>query len=194
MSGPQADLTELVREASAGDRRSLDALFDAVYHELKRLASSQRGRWEGDYTLSTTALVHEAYLKLVRQDEAGWNDRVHFMATASRAMRQILVNYAERRMAQKRGGGARRVELELASPLSPSVSEEVLALNSALGELSQMSPRRSRMVELRFFGGMTVAETAEALGISPSTVEREWRLAGAWLRKRLEGKALGEAT
>lgn len=190
MGGQDVDLTRLVRAAPSGDRQALDALFDAIYHELKRLASSHRGRWEGNYTLSTTALLHEAYLKLVRQNEARWSDRVHFMATASRAMRQILLNYAEHQLAQKRGGGRTRVDLEVASPLSERASEELIALDRALKELARLSPRRSRLVELRFFAGMTVPETAEALGVSPSTVEREWRLAGAWLKRRVQGKPL----
>ncbi len=186
----QVDVTELVREASTGDREALDAVFHAVYHELKRLASVQRSQWDGNDTLSTTALLHEAYLKLVRQEDAKWTDRIHFMATASRAMRQILLNYAERRMAQKRGGGQVRVEIEVSSPLSERASEELIALDRALKQLAELSMRRSRMVELRFFGGLTVAETAEALGVSPSTVEREWRLAGAWLKRRLDGGEL----
>lgn len=185
----EPDITELVRAAASGDRGSLDALFEAVYSELKTVASSQRRAWGGNPTLHTTALVHEAYLKLVRQDQAGWKDRVHFFATAARAIRHILVNYAERHRAQKRGGDAEHVPLDAANPVPAASAEEVIVIHEALERLAELNERQCRVVECRFFGGLTVEETAEALAVSPSTVHRDWALGSAWLRHALGPEA-----
>jgi len=179
------DVTELVRAAATGDRQALDELFEVVYGELKRRAASQRARWDGNDTLSTTVLVHEAFLKLVRQDRADWKDRAHFFATASRAMRHILVNYAERQRALKRGGDATRVDLDVSNPVPAESADDLIALDQALERLSRLHQRQSRVVECRFFGGLSNRETAEALGVSDSTVQRDWNFASAWLKQTL---------
>lgn len=176
----------LLDAAREGRASALDDVFRVIYDELHALARSQRRRWHGDYTLNTTALVHEAYLKLVGHERAEWSDRAHFLAVAAKAMRHILVNYAERRRAQKRGGGAVHVSLEEAMPLSPQTADEVLALHEALGRLAQLNERQAKVVEARFFAGMPVRETAEALGVSPATVKRDWALASAWLHKEIK--------
>jgi RNA polymerase sigma factor (TIGR02999 family) len=179
---PTSDLTALLEAASDGDREALDALFSATYDELKSLAHQHRARWSGNPTMGTTVLVHEAYQKLVRQRSVRSRDRAHFLALAARAMRHILVNYAERQSALKRGGGEVVLSLDDASPMVPEVAEEVLALHRALERMSADRPRASRVVECRFFAGMTMEETAEALDVSPATVKRDWTLATAWLR------------
>jgi RNA polymerase sigma factor (TIGR02999 family) len=179
-------ITALLLRSSQGDRGALDALFRALYAELHHMAQSQRHRWEGNYTLNTTALVHEAYLKLVDQERATWNDRSHFLAVAARAMRHILINYAERAKAAKRGGGDEHVSVENVSPLSEETADEVLALHDALGRLEVAHERQARVVEARFFGGFTIEDTAELLGVSPATVKRDWLLAGAWLHREVQ--------
>jgi RNA polymerase sigma factor (TIGR02999 family) len=179
------EITERLRLAQQGDRAALDEVFTLVYDELHRLAQAQRRRWSGDSTLDTTALVHEAYLKLVGQPDAGWNDRGHFLAVASRAMRHLLVNYAERRRAAKRGGGATPVSLDDFNPVSEEVADEVIALHEALERLAAVSDRQVRVVEARFYVGLSIDETAQALGISPATVKRDWQLAGAWLHREI---------
>jgi RNA polymerase sigma factor (TIGR02999 family) len=188
----RADITRLVHAARDGNRPAMDALFEALYEELRALARRQRGRWKGDYTLNTTALVHEAYLKLVDQTQADWRDRAHFCATAARAMRHILVNYAERRMAAKRGGGATPLPLadDVDTPGDPNPvpedsAEEILALHDALQRLERLSERQSRVVECRFFVGLPIPETAEVLGVSPATVKRDWHVASAWLHREI---------
>jgi len=181
------EVTVLLHQATGGDRKALDALFESIYGELKRLARIQRSRWMGDETLNTTALVHEAYFKLVGGRASGWNDRAHFYAVASRAMRQILVTYAERRLAEKRGGGAERVPLDTANPVAPEVAEDILAMHEALDRLAQLDERQGRVVEYRFFAGMSVSETAELLGLSTATVKRDWAVASAWLRREIAG-------
>jgi len=180
-------VTVLLQQAAAGDRQALDSLFDSIYGELNRLARIQRSRWTGDETLNTTALVHEAYFKLVGADPSGWNDRAHFFAVASRAMRQVLVRYAERRITAKRGGGAEVVPLDVANPVAPEVAEDILAMHEALDRLAELQERQSRVVEYRFFAGLSVQETAELLGLSPATVKRDWAVASAWLRREMAG-------
>jgi RNA polymerase sigma factor (TIGR02999 family) len=191
-----AEITRLLQAAGSGDRAAADRLFGRVYEELRRSAEAQRRRWRGDETLNTTALVHEAYIKLVGQGSTDWQDRAHFFAVAARAMRHVLVNYAERRQAAKRGGDVQMVPLDEANPVSQEVAGEVLALNQALERLEQRSERQSRVVECRFFVGLTISETADVLGISPATVKRDWALASAWLRREVEssierGEAMG---
>lgn len=175
-------LLEAVRKGDAG---ALDEVFSIVYDELHSLARAQRRRWEGDYTLDTTALVHEAYLKLVDQTGAHWNNRGHFMAVAATAMRHILVNYAERRRAAKRGGDMQQVSIDDSNPVGEEVAEEVLALHEALERLSEVNERQAKVVEARFFAGLAIEETAEALDISPATVKRDWSLASAWLHREI---------
>jgi RNA polymerase sigma factor (TIGR02999 family) len=182
----QADeITRLLAVAREGDSAALDELFSVVYQQLRALSHARRAQWRGDYTLQTTALVHEAYLKLVGQETFDWQDRAHFFAVASLAMRQILVNYAEQRRAQKRGGDAEMIPLESANPVAPEAAEELLALNEALDRLAEIDERRRRVVEFRFFAGLTIDETAEVLGVSSATVSRDWTLARTWLRREV---------
>lgn len=171
----------------------MDELFELVYDKLHDLARRQRRRWQGDETLNTTALLHEAYLRLVDQSSPQWENRSHFLAVASTAMRQILVDYARRKRAAKRGGGRQPVSLhEIEASLrrgeDPSEvgSEALIALEESLRRLERVEPRQSRIVECRFFGGMTIRDTARALGISPATVKRGWSMAQAWLYRDLE--------
>lgn len=189
----RATVTRLLGEMDGADRAGVDALFDLVYDELRVLARRQRRRWRGDHTLDTTALIHEAYLKLVDGAGIGADSRAHFFALASRAMRHILCNYAREKAALKRGGGLERVTLDAASLPAPGEAFSdagaglLAALDDALEWLEDVDPRQSRVVECRFFGGMTVEETAAALGVSPRTVKRDWAMAQAWLHRELEG-------
>lgn len=194
MSSSQREVTELLGELRAGQPQAFDQLVPVVYDELHRLARMQRQRWEGDRTLNTTALVHEAYLKLSGDRKGEWENRSHFLATASRAMRHILMDYAKRRAAQKRGGGWKRVDIdELRSAIAgppvnlDSRANALLMLEHHLERLEEISPRQSRIAECRIFGGMTIQETAEALSISAATVKRAWTMAQAWLYRELRG-------
>lgn len=180
------DVTLLLRAVREGDPRAVDELFGLVYRELKQIAGSQRSRWEGNETLNTTALVHEAYLKLVDQEAIDWKGRAHFFAAAAKAMRHILINYAKRQIAAKRGGGAQHVSLGDADLVAPEAAEDLVALDETLNELAAVHERSSRVVECRFFGGFGIQETAEVLQVSPSTVERDWAFASAWLRRKLD--------
>lgn len=186
------EIVHLLRRASEGDREAFDAVFSTVYEELHALARSQRRRWDGNYTLDTTSLVHEAYLKLVGRGQGSWNDLPHFLAVAARAMRHILVNYAERQQASKRGGGQEAVSLEDVNPVSPRTAEEILALNDALHRLEQVSERQARVVEARFFGGYSIEDTAALMGTSPATVKRDWALASSWLFREVQSPTLQE--
>jgi RNA polymerase sigma factor (TIGR02999 family) len=184
----QADVTELLLAAADGDSSALERLMPVVYTELQRLAHRRLGAERTDHTLSTTALVHEAYLKLMKLDRLNWQNRAQFMAIASRLMRQILVDYARRRRTDRRGGGRLPVELNAAegeASTSAEPAEEVLALHQALRDLEEINHRHARIVECRFFGGMSIAETAEALAMSPATVKRDWVMARAWLNREL---------
>ena len=191
--GDQQTVTRLLDELRSGNRRAFSELLPRVYDELHQLAARQRQRWEGDETLNTTALVHEAYLRLVDQSAPQWWSRPHFLAVASTAMRQILLDYAKRKHAAKRGGGRRRIPLHevesaLRGPGDPAEarSEALLALDDSLRRLEKHDRRQARIVECRFFGGMTIQDTAEALGISPATVSRGWAMAQAWLYRDLK--------
>lgn len=174
-----------------GDRTGVDRLFPLVYDDLRRVAGRQRRTWEGDYTLDTTALVHEAYLRLAGGSATEWESREHFLAVAARAMRHILIDHAKRRQAAKRGGGLRRVPLhEIEAALGggdPTDAEDdaLIALNDALSRLEAHDERQSRIIECRFFGGMAIDETARALGVSPATVKRGGAMAQAWLYREL---------
>jgi RNA polymerase sigma factor (TIGR02999 family) len=183
----------LLQELRAGNRAAFGELLPLVYDELHRLAERQRRRWQGDETLDTTALVHEAYLKLADQSAPEWQNRAHFLGVASTAMRQILIDYAKRKCAAKRGGRRPHVPLhELEAALlqaepSPELCDEILvALDESLHRLEQWNRRQLRIVECRFFCGMSVEETAEALGVSPATVKRGWGMAQAWLYRDLK--------
>lgn len=180
------EITRLIRAASNGDRRASDALFDSVYHELRRIARANRRRWRGNETLNTTALIHEAYLKLANGDLASYRDRSHFFATASKAMRQVLVNYAERWTAAKRGSDAVKVTLADNMPMIEDNVEDLLIINGLLERLEATRARHCRLFECRVFGGMTIEETASALEISPATVKRDWNVLSAWVYRELQ--------
>jgi RNA polymerase sigma factor (TIGR02999 family) len=182
--GTAGRVTELLRAWGHGDREALDELVPVVYAELQRLARYQLGRERRDHTLEPAALAHEAFLRLSGYQRVSWQNRAHFFAIAARIMRRILVEHARKRRAGKRGGAATRVSgVELRAP-SRSVDAE--ALNEALGRLEALDPMQGQIVELRYFGGLSVAETAEALGVSPATVKRDWSVAKLWLRRELE--------
>jgi RNA polymerase sigma factor (TIGR02999 family) len=182
----------LLRAVDHGDRAALDDLFAVVYDELWILAHQQRRMWYGDLTLNTTALVHEAYLKVVEQKRLPAESRAHFFAVAAKAMRHILCNYARDRGRQKRGGGAPHISLDEGQEasayiqLSDDQMDTLRALDAALQKLEQIAERQARVVECRFFGGMSVDDAAAALGISPRTVKRDWTFARAWLRRELQ--------
>jgi RNA polymerase sigma factor (TIGR02999 family) len=195
-AGSTQSITRLLGELSQGSREALDALVPLVYDELMALARRHRLRWGGDYTLGTTALVHEAYLKLVHRDRIVAESRAHFFALASRTMRHILCNYARERHAAKRGGGAEVIDLDQAASVPSEAmtmpdddAERLLALHAALSRLEEVHPRRSRVVECRFFGGLSVEDTAAALEISARTVKRDWAAAQDWLRGQIDGLA-----
>ena len=181
-------ITGLLKAWVGGDSAAQERLIPLVYDELRRLASRSRRKAGGGDTLSTTALVHEAYLRLVGIDNVDWNDRVHFFAVSAQLMRRILVDAARVRATVKRGGGAGAPDyLNLEEVAAPGWEREaeLLALDEALTRLAQQDPRRARVVELRVFGGLTVEETAGALGLSPQSVLRDWKLAKAWLLREL---------
>ncbi len=178
-------ITELLVRLREGDHAVLDLLFPLVYQELHALAHRQLGYRRPGHTINTTALVHEAYLKLIDQQQAGWNDRAHFFAVAAKAMRHILVDYARHRNAQKRGGGKPPTMLDEAEIRIDAQAHELLALDDALTRLATLNERLSQIVELRFFGGMTVEETAAVLDVSDRTVKRDWRKARAFLYQTL---------
>jgi RNA polymerase sigma factor (TIGR02999 family) len=181
------DVTKLLGDWAGGDKEALDELMPLVYRELHRIASRFWAVRTPGQTLQPTALIHEAYLKLASDGERTYDSRAHFFAVASMAMRQILVNRAEARAAEKRGGG-RMVPLDDADAAAEAESVEVLALDQALRSLEKIDPRKCRVVELRYFGGLGVEETAEALGISTVTVTRDWQAARAWLARELGGR------
>jgi RNA polymerase sigma-70 factor (ECF subfamily) len=173
----------------ADDRESLESLLPVVYQELRRLAASYLRRERPGQTLQPTALVHEAYLRLLKDRPDRWQNRAHFCAIAAHSMRQILIERARARGALKRGGGGPRVTLDEALIAGGERSIDLVALDEALERLAQFDPEQARLVELRFFGGLTVEETAEAMDISPATVKRHWAVARAWLARELEGGA-----
>ncbi len=182
---PPIEITRLLRAWSGGDRAALDQLTPVVYKELYRIARGHMRRENQGNTLQTTALVNEAYLRLVDVPNVGWKDRAHFFAVSAQMMRRILVDAARARASGKRGGGARRVDLDQVPDISSGRHRELVAVDEALNVLAEMDPRKARVVELRFFGGLSVEETAEVLGISAQSVMRDWRLAKAWLMREL---------
>jgi RNA polymerase sigma-70 factor, ECF subfamily len=184
MSPPPGEVTRLLNAMQGGQRDAEASLMDLVYNELRRLASSYLRRERPDHTLQATALVHEAYLKLTDQN-ATWQNRAHFFGVAAQVMRRILVDHARAFQAEKRGGGQAKISLDEALLLSSAESRELLDLNDALTELAAFDPRLARVVELRFFAGLTVQEAAEVLDCATRTVNRDWRTAQAWLRRRL---------
>ncbi len=179
------EVTRLLVAWGNGDQAALDELLPLVYQELHRLAARQLGRERGGHTLQTTALVHEAYLRLIDQKETQWRNRAHFFAIAAQMMRRILVDHARARHYQKRGGGAQQAPLDEALEVSAERAAEVVALDDALTALARFDERKSKLVELRFFGGLSIEETAEVLGVSPGTVKRDWTLAKTWLQREM---------
>lgn len=179
------DVTALLREWSDGDRTALDRLLPVVYGELRRVAGRQLRKERSDHTLQPTALVHEAYIRLVDQREVDWRNRAHFFGAAAHVMRRILVDHARRRAAEKRGDGAPRVPIEDVGDVAAVNDRSLLALDHALDRLEQLDPGLAKIVEFRAFAGLTIEEAAEALRISPSTAKRSWRTAKAWLNREL---------
>lgn len=180
------DITEILRDWSEGKREALDQLMPLVYAELRRQAARYLNRERPDHTLQTTALINEAYLKLVDQTQVKWQNRAHFFAIAAQAMRRILVDHARLRNREKRGGGLEEVALEDAAELAAvGRGVDLIALDEALIRLAQMDEQKSRIVELRYFSGLSVKETAAVMDISVNTVERHWTLAKAWLLREL---------
>ena len=178
-------VTRLLREAQAGDRAALDELLPLVYRELRQLASRHLAGERPGHTLQPTALVHEVYLKLIDQHSVDWRNRAHFFGLAAEMMRRVLVNHAVGRRAQKRGAGATVVSLEEAESFPGGRGLDVELLDEALRRLAELDPAQARLVELRFFAGLSNEEAAEVLGVSESTVKREWRSAKAWLAAQL---------
>ena len=184
----QHDVTRLLAQVREGDTAALERLLPLVYQELRALARRQRSRRGSAETLNTTALVHEAYEKLARQD-AGWNDRAHFFRVAAKAMRDVLVDYARQQQAAKRGGKQPDLALDEMRLVAIERTDEVLALDEALTRLAALDARQSEVVELRYFVGLTIPETAEVLGLSPATIKREWTAARAWLYREMSRAA-----
>ncbi len=183
------DITRLLVSYTDGDRDAIDALVPCVYERLREIAHRHMRQERPEHTLGTTALVHEAYLGLVKQDEVDWQNRLHFFAIASRVMRNILVDYARKRGAQKRGGDRRRTYLDNRDIARADRADELVDLDAALDELARFDDRLARVVEYRFFGGMTAEETAEVLGVSAMTVQRDWQKAKLWLYRLLNDES-----
>ena len=181
----EGEVTVLLKELSQGNRDALDALVPMVYGELRAVAQNQLAGEAAGHTLNATAVVHEAFLRIARLNRIDWQDRAHFFAIAAQACRRVLVDHAVRRNTRKRGGDRRRVDLDAVVLFDDADADSFLALNEALERLGAMDERQVRVVECRFFGGMTIEETAEALGVSPATVKRDWTLARAWLNREL---------
>ena len=179
------EVTLLLRAWGGGDAQALDRLAPLIYQELHRIARSYMVRERTDHTLQTTALVNEAYVRLVDARQVSWHDRAHFFAVCARAMRRILVDHARSRGYQKRGGGKVLVQFDEACGMALSSDSNLLELDEALDRLSTLDSRKAKVIEMRFFGGLSVEETAEALSISPETVMRDWKLARAWLYREL---------
>ena len=182
------EATRILGEMRRGDGTAARRLLVLVYDELRALAGDMFRDQSPDHTWQPTALVHEAYMRLVNQKEAQWTDRAHFLAVAAKAMRNLLIDHARKRKAGKRGGGMERVALDAVVDSAAERSVDLLALDEALEELGRLHERQARVVELRFFGGLTIPATAEVLEISPASVDNDWRMARAWLTRRLVGK------
>lgn len=184
----QEKVTQMLRQVQDGNREALDELFPIIYKELRRLASSQLANERANHTLQPTALVHEAYMRLIDQHSVNWQNRAHFFSIAAETMRRILVNHAVQRNAQKRGSGVACIELDEAISYHDQAADrelDIVLLDDALKQLEEFDPTQAKIVELRFFGGLTVEETAEVMKISESTVKREWRMAKSWLKTKL---------
>lgn len=184
---PDLSFARLLADASAGKREALEALLPLVYDELRRQAAAYMRRERPGQTIQATALVHEAYLRLMKEPNTRWQNRAHFCAIAANSMRQILVERARARGRLKRAGDQRRITLSDAIPAAAAETVDVELLDAALSRLAEMDPELARLVELRFFGGLSIEETAEVLGVSPATVKRSWATARAWLRREMRG-------
>ena len=183
---PSEGITQLLIDWGKGDQAALEKLMPLVYSELRRLAGNYLRRERGEHTLQPTALVNEAYLKLVDQRNPKWQNRAHFFGISAQLMRRILVDHARQHQAAKRGGSAQqRISLTGAEKFAKQPEVDLLALNEALDELAKMDPQQGRIVELKFFGGLSIEEIAEVMGIGHATVERDWKMARAWLRRQL---------
>jgi len=180
------DVTRLFHALAAEEHAALPQVLPLVYDELRRLAGRYLRRERSDHTLQPTALVHEAYLRLMAQDRVQWKNRAHFMGVAAQLMRRVLVDYARARHAAKRGGHETRVPLTDVDTLDSNIIVEVLDLDDALTKLATIDERQARIVELRYFGGLTVEEVAELMALSPATIKREWQMARAWLHRALQ--------
>jgi RNA polymerase sigma factor (TIGR02999 family) len=187
MQAQSGDITRLLAGWRGGDRSALDRLLPLVRAELDRLARRHLGRERPHHQMQPSSLVQEAFLRLLPGADVAWQDRVHFFAVASQVMRHVLVDHARERLRQKRGGGAALIPIDAAVVLSSQQVEQVVAVDLALQRLANTDERKSRVFEMRFFGGLTVEEVAEALGVSPNTVIRDWNFARAWLRRELGG-------
>lgn len=179
------EVTQLLLRWSDGEKTALDKLFPMIYHSLQNIAHLQLRHERDSHTLQTTALVHEAYLKLIDQNNVQWQNRAHFFAIAAQAMRRILLDYARKQITEKRGGKEQKISLEEIDADSVLTDENLVELDEALNRLASFDEQQSKIVELRYFGGLTVEETAEVLQISPRTVAREWAMARAWLLREL---------
>ncbi len=179
------EVTQLLIQWSNGDKAALDKLMPLIYEELRQLARHYMNRERAGHTLQTTALVNEAYLRLINRKQVHWQNRAHFFAIAAHLMRSILVDHARSHAYAKRGGGARKIALDEALAVSQQRAADVVALDDALKRLAEIDRQQSRIVELKFFGGLTIEETAEVLGLSPATIKREWSTAKAWLYHEL---------
>jgi RNA polymerase sigma factor (TIGR02999 family) len=188
METSTGELTRLLKDCSEGSRAALDKLLPLVYEELRRLAHSYLSHERQDHTLQTTALVHEAYLKLIDQRSVNWQNRNQFFALSAQAMRRILIDSARKHTSVKRGSGGAKISLDEAANISgETVNEALLALDLALQELEKVDAPQGKIVELRYFGGLTIEETAEVLKSSPASVKREWTMARAWLYQKING-------
>jgi RNA polymerase sigma factor (TIGR02999 family) len=188
---PRNDVTELLVAWSSGNQAARDQLMSAVYEELHRLARRYMRREAPGHTLQTSALLNEAFLRLVDQKNVHWQNRAHFYGIAAQMMRRILVDYARSRNYEKRGGGTRALSLDESLIVSDARNREVVNVHEALGRLTEFDSRKGQIVELRFFGGLSIEETAEVLGVSPGTVMRDWTLAKAWLRREMSSESVG---
>ncbi len=188
MTAPPEDITQLLVDWGKGNKLALDGLMPLVYDELHRIASRYLRRERQGHTLQTTALINEAYLRIVDQNRVNWQSRAHFFGVAAQMMRRILVDHARSHLYAKRGGGAQKLTLDEAIATPQERDLDLVALDDALTTLAQIDPQQSRIIELRFFGGLTIEETAEVIGISPATVKRDWNMAKAWLFGEISNK------
>jgi RNA polymerase sigma factor (TIGR02999 family) len=182
---PQEDITQLLMAWGEGDKKALDRLMPFVYSELRRLAGAYMRRQRSDHTLQTTALVNEAYMRLIDSSQIRWQDRNHFFAMSARMMRRILVDFARTKNAQKRGGGEHLVTFDEELPVAEAKETELLALDQALSRLAELDERQSKIVEMKYFGGLTEEEIADVLEVSARTVRRDWSVARAWLFREM---------